>query len=116
MPPPENSAGASTAPYRALAIAAIRSGSVSPRSTDSAEACFDLTRGGVGLRPGFHLLNEEEQRDLLDTHFQEVFGPDLPRLERGRWRRPGAVVRNAIKKLSQKADELMGRGIRHGLG
>ena len=61
----------------------------------------------VGLRPGFNLINDEEQRDLLGGHFREVFGPGLHRLERRRWRRPAAVVRNAIKYFDRICDELV---------
>ena len=61
----------------------------------------------VGLRSGFHLMNEDERRELLDRHFDEVFGPDLPGLERGRWRLPATVVRNSAKYFDRISDELI---------
>ncbi len=61
----------------------------------------------VGLRSGFHLMNEDERRELLDCHFDEVFGPDLLGLERGRWRLPATVVRNSAKPFDRISDELI---------
>lgn len=61
----------------------------------------------VGLRSGFHLMNEDERRELLDRHFDEIFGPDLQGLERGRWRLPATVVRNSAKHFDRISDELI---------
>ena len=36
----------------------------------------------AGLRPGFQVLNEDDQRRLLSRNFDDVFGPDLDAFER----------------------------------
>ena len=64
-------------------------------------------RRRMGLRSGLHLMNEDKRRELLDRHFDEVFGPDLPGLERGRWRLPETVVRNSAKYFDRICDELI---------
>ena len=63
----------------------------------------------AGLRPGFGILNEEDQRDFLSRHFEEVFHPDLIDLEqRGwRWREPRLVVRNASRYIERVCNELI---------
>ena len=42
----------------------------------------------VGLRRGFHLLDNQHQSNLLLQRFDDVFGPDLRDLEGRGWRRP----------------------------
>ena len=63
----------------------------------------------AGLRPGFQVLNEDDQRDLLTRSFDDVFGPDLGDLEAGgwRWREPRLVIRHGQKYLDRICDELI---------
>lgn len=59
----------------------------------------------VGLRRGFHLLDNQHQWNLLLQRFGEVFGPDLRDLEGRGWRRPRAVVKNALRYFERICDE-----------
>lgn len=59
----------------------------------------------VGLRRGFRLLDKDEQWNLLGERFDDVFGPDLRYLEGRGWRRPTAVVRNALRYFERICDE-----------
>lgn len=59
----------------------------------------------VGLRRGFRLLDKDQQWTLLRERFDDVFGPDLRELEGRGWRRPTAVVRNALKYFERICDE-----------
>ncbi len=59
----------------------------------------------VGLRRGFHLLDNDQQLNLLLQRFDDVFGPDLRELEGRGWRRPPAVVKNALKYFERICDE-----------
>ena len=63
----------------------------------------------AGLRPGFQVLNEEEERDLLTRRFHDIFGPDLDDLEGGgwRWREPRLVIRHGQKHFDRICDELI---------
>ena len=61
----------------------------------------------VGLRRGFHLLDNQHQSNLLQQRFDDVFGPDLRDLEGRGWRRPPAVVRNALKYFERICDEVI---------
>ena len=61
----------------------------------------------VGLRRGFHLLDNDQQSNLLQQRFDDVFGPDLRDLEGRGWRRPPAVVRNALKYFERICDEVI---------
>ena len=61
----------------------------------------------VGLKPGFSLLDRPEQWRFLCERFDEVFGPDLGDLAGRGWRRPDAVVRNALKYFDRICDELI---------
>ena len=61
----------------------------------------------IGLRAQFRVLSEDERMGLLARHLNEVFGPDLGRLERRGWRRPDAVVRNAARYFDRICDELI---------
>ncbi len=59
----------------------------------------------VGLRRGFRLLDGDQQANLLQERFDDVFGPDLVELEGRGWRRPPAVVKNALKYFERICDE-----------
>ena len=61
----------------------------------------------VGLRRGFRLLDKQQQSNLLQQRFDDVFGPDLVDLEGRGWRLPPAVVRNALKYFERICDEVI---------
>ena len=61
----------------------------------------------VGLRRGFHLLDNDQQSNLLQRRFDDVFGPDLLDLEGRGWRRPPAVVKIALKYFERICDEVI---------
>ena len=61
----------------------------------------------VGLRRGFHLLDNDQQSNLLLQRFDDVFGPDLRELEGRGWRRPPAVVKIALKYFERICDEVI---------
>ena len=61
----------------------------------------------VGLRRGFRLLDNQQQWNLLQQRFDDVFGPDLRALEGRGWRRPHAVVKNALKYFERICDEVI---------
>ena len=61
----------------------------------------------VGLRRGFRLLDNDQQSNLLLQRFDDVFGPDLVDLEGRGWRRPPAVVKNALKYFERICDEVI---------
>ena len=65
-----------------------------------------------GPRPGFAVLNEDEQWRLLSRRFDDVFGPDLNVLEREgwRWREPHLVIRHGRKFFERLCDELIDPG------
>ena len=59
----------------------------------------------VGLRRGFHLLDNDQQSNLLQRRFDDVFGPDLRDLESRGWRRPPVVVKGVLKYFERICDE-----------
>ena len=61
----------------------------------------------VGLRRGFHLVDNDQQSNLLLQRFDDVFGPDLRELEGRGWRRPPAVVKIALKYFERICDEVI---------
>ena len=61
----------------------------------------------VGLRRGFRLLDNDQQSNLLQRRFDDIFGPDLRDLEGRGWRRPPAVVKNALKYFERICDEVI---------
>ena len=61
----------------------------------------------VGLKPGFSLLDKQEQSNLLHQRFDEVFGPDLRDLAGRGWQRPHSVVKGAVKYFDRICDELI---------
>ena len=97
--------------FRTAAVAAGYPGDHSGvRVTTLHGLCGRLLRSHLrpdGLGPGFRLLNEREQRALLDERFDDIFRPDRERLARRGWRRRGAVVRNAAKYFDRICDELI---------
>ena len=61
----------------------------------------------VGLRRGFRLLDNDQQSNLLQRRFGDVFGPDLVDLEGRGWRRPPVVVKGALKYFERICDEVI---------
>ena len=61
----------------------------------------------VGLRRGFRLLDNDQQSNLLQQRFDDVFGPDLVDLEGRGWRRPPAVVKGALKYFERICGEVI---------
>ena len=63
----------------------------------------------VGLRPGFGVLNGDDQEEFLSRRFDDVFGPDLVDLEQGgwRWREARLVVREARRYVERVCGELI---------
>ena len=61
----------------------------------------------VGLRRGFRLLDSDQQSNLLQGRFDDVFGPDLVELEGRGWRKPAAVVKNALRYFERICDEVI---------
>ena len=61
----------------------------------------------VGLRRGFRLLDGDQQSNLLQGRFDDVFGPDLVELEGRGWRKPAAVVKGALKYFERICDEVI---------
>ena len=61
----------------------------------------------VGLRPGFGLLDQQEQWRFLYDRFDTVFGPDLGDLEGRGWQRPPAVARNGLRYFDRICDEVI---------
>ena len=63
--------------------------------------------GSIGLRPPGRLLSAWEQLDLMRSHFQRIFGPELPALEQHGWRTPQRVIHQARRFFDRIADELI---------
>ena len=63
----------------------------------------------AGLRPGFAVLNEEEQWRFLWRRYDEVFGPERDVLERAgwRWKEPRLVMRHGRRYFERLCDELI---------
>ena len=61
----------------------------------------------VGLRRGFRLLDNDQQSNLLQQRFDDVFGPDLVDLEGRGWRSPPTVVKGALKYFERICDEVI---------
>ena len=61
----------------------------------------------VGLRRGFRLLDNDQQSNLLQRRFGDVFGPDLVDLEGRGWRSPPVVVKGALKYFERICDEVI---------
>ena len=66
--------------------------------------------GEVGLRPGYRVLNEEEQRLLLHQEFDSVFGPDWDILARRGWRDGGHASAEAARFFDRICDEMIDPG------
>ena len=61
----------------------------------------------VGLRPGYQVLDEEEQRLLLRQESGAVFGPDWDTLSRRGWRDGVHTVAETARYLDRICDELI---------
>ena len=61
----------------------------------------------VGLRPGYRVLDEEEQRLLLREESSEVFGPEWDTLSRRGWHSGVQTVDEAAKYFDRICDELI---------
>ena len=66
--------------------------------------------GEVGLRPGYRVLNEEEQRLLLHQEFDSVFGPDRDILARRGWRNGSHTSAEAARYTDRICDEMIDPG------
>ena len=64
----------------------------------------------VGLRPGYRLLDEQEQRLLLHQEFDAVFGPDRDILSGRGWRDGRQAASEAARHFDRICDELIGPG------
>ena len=63
--------------------------------------------GLVGLRPGFSLIDEEEQRVLLSQESKAVFGPDRDVLAKRGWRDGAHAAAEAARHFDRVCDELI---------
>ncbi len=59
----------------------------------------------VGLKPGFDILDDWRQLDLLSAHFHRVFGPDRDELRRRGWRTHDYTVRQGRRYIERIAEE-----------
>ena len=64
----------------------------------------------VGLRPGYRLLDEQEQRLLLHREFGAVFGPDRDILSGRGWRNDLRAASEAARYFDRICDELVDAG------
>ena len=106
-------------------------GELQERFTTSAKACGvagDLSTAGagtihrlchrvltahaetVGLRPGYRLLDEQEQQMLLHREFGAVFGPDRDILSGRGWRDGRRAASEAARYFDRICDELIDAG------
>ena len=63
----------------------------------------------AGLKSDHRLLNEWEQRDLLNAHFHRIFGPDADELRRRGWRTRDFTLHQArryFERISEEAIDL----------
>ena len=63
--------------------------------------------GAVGLRPGYRLLDEPEQRLLMQQEFDAVLGPDWDTLARRGWREGVHGAAEAARYFDRICDELI---------
>lgn len=70
-----------------------------------------LTRHGsaIGLAPGYRLLNAADQRDLMETNYDRIFGPDHAALASGSdlWTEPERAVAEARRYFDRISDDLI---------
>ena len=59
----------------------------------------------AGLKPGFDILDEWRQLDLLSAHYHRVFGPERDELRRRGWRTREFTVRQARRYIERIAEE-----------
>ena len=99
--------------FTAVATAAGYAGDLSRvRIATIHSLCRSLLREDprrVGLRPGFGVINGDEQEEFLTRRFDDVFGPDLVDLEQGgwRWREARLAVREARRYVERVCGELI---------
>ena len=60
---------------------------------------------GVELKPGFRLLDRQEQRQFLYQRFDQVFGSEREALAARGWQESSAVVGNAMEYFDRLCDE-----------
>ena len=61
--------------------------------------------GAAGLRSPYRLLDQDDQRRLMQDRFDDIFGPDLGVLEDRGWRDEARVVVEARRYFDRIADE-----------
>ncbi len=70
-----------------------------------------LTQRGqaIGLLPGYRLLNLADQLDLMETHYDRIFGPDHAVLahRNDRWTEPDGAVVEARRYFDRISDDLI---------
>ena len=97
--------------FRATALACgIAKDAARVRITTIHSLCHRLLvprAGEVGLRPGYQVLNEEEQRLLLHQESGTVFGPDWEILEGRGWRYGVHAAAEAARYFDRICDELI---------
>ena len=59
----------------------------------------------AGLKPGFDILDEWRQLDLLSARFHQIFGPERDQLRRRGWRTHEFTVRQARRYFERIAEE-----------
>ena len=110
---PGGGPGSSGSVFTAVATAAGYAGDLSRvRIATIHSLCRSLLREDprrVGLRPGFGVINGDEQEEFLTRRFDDVFGPDLVDLEQGgwRWREARLAVREARRYVERVCGELI---------
>ena len=61
----------------------------------------------AGLKPDCRLLDEWEQRDLLNAHFHRIFGPDQDELRRRGWRTREFTLHQARRYFERISEEVI---------
>ena len=59
----------------------------------------------AGLKPGFDLLDEFAQLDLMNAHYHRIFGPDRDELRRRGWRTREFTLRQGRRYIERIAEE-----------
>ena len=67
--------------------------------------------GAAGLRPGHRVLDEQEQRLLLQQEYHLVLGPDRDILTRRGWREGAHGATEAARYMDRICDELIAPGM-----
>ena len=61
----------------------------------------------AAFKPGFRLLDRDQQWRFLYQQFDQIFGPDLACLGDRGWHQPQAVVRNALEYFDRMCEEMI---------